>query len=67
MHYEINVALNGSHLFATHKRSLTNEQGARECFALFAQKFPASEGYSLELTRWDTQGYFVAKQERETK
>jgi hypothetical protein len=26
MNYEINIALNGSHFFATHQRSITDEE-----------------------------------------
>lgn len=45
--YEINVALNGKHLFATHERSLTSQSEMKKCLEVFMEKFPASEGYSI--------------------
>lgn len=61
MNYEINVSLNGEHLFATAERSLTNTEKAHKAFALFKAKFPASEGYSLMLTRTTVRGELVDK------
>jgi hypothetical protein len=46
-HYEINVALNGKHLFATAPRSLQTEKEARKLYKVFKEKFPKSEGYEL--------------------
>lgn len=57
MHYEINVALNGSHLFATHERSIVDKEKLEELKKLFKEKFPESEGYSLSFTRWEKKGY----------
>ena len=51
MYYEINVALNGKHLFATAKRSLTSELRMKECLKVFMEKFPESEGYSISVER----------------
>ncbi len=53
MHYEINVARNGKHLFGTHKRSLTTWEEAKTLLALFYEKFPRLEGYECGLTRVD--------------
>lgn len=47
MHYEINIALNGRHFFATDKRSITNLETFLKVFAVLNEKFPESEGYSL--------------------
>lgn len=53
MHYEINVAKNGLHLFATAERSLTNKADLREVFAKLKDAFPESEGYALSVSqRW---------------
>jgi hypothetical protein len=50
MYFEINVALNGKHLFATHKRSLTNSDDTKKVLTLFRSKFPPSEGYSINVS-----------------
>ena len=60
MYYEINVALNGRHFFATAKRSLTNEIAARAMFDLFRSKFPEADGYRVSLTRWKESGVRLA-------
>ncbi len=46
-HYEINVSLNGNHLFATHERSLNDIRKLRHVLALFQEKFPPSEGFQV--------------------
>jgi hypothetical protein len=47
MYYEINVALNGKHFFATDKRSCTNQSDATTVLTTMLEKFPQSEGYSI--------------------
>lgn len=56
MGYEINVAFNGKHLFATHERSLSNllPDDALKVFHLMEEKFPKSEGYEVTMTEWKT-------------
>lgn len=56
MKYEINVALNGRHLFATAHRSLTDPQTAALVMTLFREKFPEIDGYSVTCTRWENTG-----------
>ena len=55
-YYEINVSLNGKHLFATAERSITNKQKMEEMYKLFEQKFPKSKGYTLDVTLWEKRG-----------
>lgn len=57
MYYEINVSLNGQHLFATAERSITVEWKAKEIYKLFKEKFPESEGYKISVTRCEKIGY----------
>lgn len=59
MYYEINVALNGKHLFATAERSLTTSWEAKKMFKLFQEKFPEEEGYFLTLSRWEKVGQTI--------
>jgi len=47
MYYEINIAFNGKHFFATHKRSITDSETFVKVFAILNKKFPEREGYSL--------------------
>jgi len=54
---EINVSLNGKHLFATAPRSLNNEMDARLLYNLFYKKFPANEGYKIHVTSWKGRGH----------
>ncbi len=49
MGYEINISLNGKHLFATHERSLQNEREMKRCLKIFMEKFPESEGYNISV------------------
>lgn len=50
MNYEINVSLDGRHLFATHERSITHWNSADKVYRIFKDKFPESEGYSISIT-----------------
>ena len=56
MYYEINVSLNGRHLFATAERSIADYNKAKEMYKLFMEKFPQSEGYELTVTCWEKSG-----------
>lgn len=56
MYYEINVTLNGKHLFATDERSITTQTKLDEMYKLFTEKFPESEGYKLDVTEWNKVG-----------
>lgn len=49
-YYEINVALNGHHLFATAERSCTNVWAFKKVIEILKQKFPVEEGYSITAT-----------------
>jgi len=55
MRYEINVALNGHHFFATAERSLTY-LNIRNVLVTFMKKFPSSEGYSISVTEYKQEG-----------
>lgn len=45
--YEINVSLNGRHLFATNERSLDTTQKFMYCLSVMILKFPPEEGYEI--------------------
>lgn len=59
MYFEINVALNGRHYFATAERSLRDEASARQVAEDLSRRFPEHEGFSITLTRYETVGYKV--------
>lgn len=59
MHYEINVSLNGAHLFATAPRSCTDESDARRVYAELDKRFPVEEGFSITVTRYSTSGSII--------
>ena len=48
--YEVNVSLNGRHLFATHERSITTREQAAKLLGLLVAKFPHYEGYKVTLS-----------------
>jgi hypothetical protein len=50
MNYEINIALNGSHFFATHQRSITDEETLIAVFEVLNLKFPSEEGYHITVS-----------------
>ena len=56
MYYEINVALNGKHFFATGERSITNRNRLEDIVKVFVEKFPESEGYEISVSRWQNSG-----------
>lgn len=59
MYYEINVSLNGQHLFATDKRSITNKIALEVIYRIFKAKFPTEEGYDIMVSLYETTGKFV--------
>jgi hypothetical protein len=46
-YYEINVALNGVHFFATAPRSLPDMGSLLSMYAIFKSKFPESDGFEV--------------------
>lgn len=59
MYYEINVALNGQHFFATDKRSITNRGALEKVYKVLKEKFPLEEGYDIIVSEYNTVGKFV--------
>ena len=59
MYYEINVALNGRHFFATAERSITDRNTFLTMLDVFREKFPESEGYHISASRIETIGHPV--------
>jgi len=49
MYYEINVARDGKHFFATAPRSITYIKDLQVKLKVFVEKFPESEGYSINI------------------
>lgn len=67
MYYEINVSLNGQHLFATDKRSITNKIALEVIYRIFKQKFPQEEGYDIMVSYYETTGKFIDMEYLNTK
>lgn len=55
-HYEINVSRYGKHFFATHPRSLTDENTARKVLQVMRELFIKSDGYEVTISYWDCRG-----------
>ena len=66
MYYEINVALNGRHFFATAKRSITDAAELRDVFKVLDAKFPESEGYHLSISYHSETGFGIGAQSLRT-
>lgn len=58
-HYEINVTLNGQHLFATAERSIQNEADLLRVFPAIRLAFRDEDGYSVTVTVWEVCGTTV--------
>ena len=63
MYYEINISLNGRHLFATHERSITDKWELEKVYKIFKEKFPESEGYKMSVTHWKKYGETINMEE----
>lgn len=59
MFYEINVAKDGKHFFATHERSITSEIKLKEVYKTIKEKFPEEEGYNITVTLNETIGRHI--------
>lgn len=59
MYYDINVAKNGSHFFATSTRSCRTEEEAKKVYKVLREKFPPEEGYEITVTYWENYGRTV--------
>lgn len=57
MHYEINIALNGRHFFATDKRSIQDSPTLMQVAKVLNEKFPENEGYTLSASYYPDYGY----------
>ena len=56
MWYEINISKNGRHVFATHERSIVDHHKLKEVYNVIKEKFPQTEGYMVNVTRYETRG-----------
>ncbi|WP_316835040.1 hypothetical protein [Pedobacter nutrimenti] len=57
MYYEINIALNGRHFFATAPRSITSIPELMAVFTALDKKFTEQEGYSMMVSYYPGIGY----------
>lgn len=60
MHYEINVSLNGQHLFATADHSITDASRLRRVLPILLAKFPKAEGYVVGVIQQTATGRFLS-------
>lgn len=65
MYYEINVAKNGRHYFATAERSLQSEEQAKEMYKQFCKLFPKAEGYIISLSQHMRTAKYICTNENE--
>ncbi len=58
-YYEINVSLNGRHLFATAPRSARTEEDVNKIMKIFIKKFPKEEGFEISIEHWKCYGELI--------
>ena len=58
-HFEINVALNGRHFFATAPRSARWEEDAKKLYKEIKTRFPEKDGFEVSVTEWKGTGHGV--------
>ena len=63
MYYEINIAKDGRHFFATDKRSITTERALKEVYSILKEKFPVEEGYIILVSCMKTTGRYIDMEE----
>lgn len=57
MHYELNVAYKGRHLFATNERSIRDTTQLVRVWKLFNKKFKAKDGFSINANTTIVNGF----------
>lgn len=67
MYYEINVALNGKHFFATSSRSITDIATLKCVYATITNKFPEHEGFTVSVTENVVSGKFIDVDDLESR
>jgi len=61
MWFEIIVSKDGTHFFATAKRSITTVEQAKEVYRVFKRKFSPYDGYKITVSRWQETGRDVTE------
>lgn len=56
MYYEVNVSLNGKHLFATAERSLTTREEVAHVLAEFDKVFTEERGFVISVSYHENSG-----------
>ena len=59
MYYDINVSIDGKHLFAVAERSAKTYREMIKIKELFVEKFPVEEGYVITITQWVETGKII--------
>ena len=57
-HFEINVAKDGEHFFATDPRSCTTREKTEAVLKAIRRAFPASGGFEISATEVETRGIY---------
>lgn len=63
MYYEINVAKNGKHFFATAERSITTSLELADVYSALSKAFTKDDGYTMSVTQWKSVGTFIKEEE----
>lgn len=58
-HYRLNVSHNGVHLFATEPSSCRDDWAAKKVYRELRARFPESEGFAVDVTRWEGFGQHI--------
>ena len=59
MYYEINIAKNGTHFFATAKRSIRDRKKLATVYHTLEKAFPKEEGYDIMVNLHEKRGIWL--------
>ena len=59
MYYEINIAKNGTHFFATAKRSIRDRKKLATVYHTLEKAFPKEEGYDMIISHYEERGILI--------
>lgn len=63
MHYEINVSINGRHLFATAERSLTDKVQCIRVYDMLAKRFLKEDGFEINISLIERSGMRLTREQ----
>lgn len=67
MGYEINIAKNGHHYFATADRSLNSPEKTLQVYDELKQIYTKEKGFEITISKWQTVGEYIEPEKMMSK